>query len=62
MLCINGLFPHLFCFTWIKLNDCDDVIILPLMKSRVYVFMISLYVCDSMPNGYVIVSAIHTNL
>ena len=32
MLCINGLFPRLSCFTWIKLNDCDDVIILPLMK------------------------------
>ena len=32
MLCINGSFPRLLCFTWIKLNDCDDVIILPLMN------------------------------
>ena len=42
MLCVNGLFPSLFCFTWIKLNDCDDVIILPLMN-LVYMSLWYLY-------------------
>ena len=32
MLYIDGLFPHLFFFTWIKLNDYDDVITLPLIN------------------------------
>ena len=31
-------------------------------KSCVYIFVISLYAYDSMPNGYMIVSTIHTNL
>ena len=26
------MFPYLFCFTWIKLNDRDEVIIFPLMN------------------------------
>ena len=62
MLYINGLFPHLFCFTWINLNDCDDVIILPLMD-LMYMSLWYIYIVyDSMPNGYVIVSAKYTNL
>ena len=32
MLYVSGMFPLFFHFTWIKLNDCDDVIILPLMN------------------------------
>ena len=46
----------------IKLTDCDDVIILPLMKLVYKFFVISLHVYESIPNGYVIVLAKHTNL
>ena len=56
MLCIDGLFLHLFCSTRINLNECDDMITLPLMN---IMYMSLWYLCivyDSMPNGYVIVS------
>ena len=62
MLCINGLFLHLFCSTWINLNDCDDMITLPLINIM-YMSLWYLYIVyDSMPNGYVIVSAKYVNL
>ena len=38
------MFLHFFCSTWINLNDCDDMIILPLMNIM-YMYLWYFYIC-----------------
>ena len=42
------------------MNDCDGMVILPLIKSHVYVFVISLCICDSIAQWLCVVSTIYT--
>ena len=42
------------------MNDCDGMVIWPLIKSHVYVFVISLSICDSIAQWLCVVSTIYT--